>query len=66
MIFKEIIHMNVNDIIWHVENFQNTWNGWNELLTGVLGFFEKLPNYIFGNGFEGAADGINGLSSVFK
>ena len=43
MIFKEIIHMNVNDIIWHVENFQNTWNGWNEFLGGLFDFFQKAP-----------------------
>lgn len=35
--------MNVNDIIWHLENFQNTWNGWNEFLGGLFDFFQKAP-----------------------
>lgn len=31
--------MDVSTIIWHLENFQDTWKGWNDLITGLTGFF---------------------------
>lgn len=31
--------MNVDAIITHLSNFQDTWKGWNDLITGLTGFF---------------------------
>lgn len=54
--------MNVDDIIWHLNNFQNTWNGWNKLITGITEFFS------YGNKIEeigqGFTDATMQLSSV--
>lgn len=33
--------MNVDAIITHLENFQNTWKGWGDFLGGLVKFFGK-------------------------
>lgn len=56
--------MNVDAIITHLSNFQDTWNGWNDLITGLTGFFggdwlETFKGFFSGDNF----DSLSSLSS---
>ena len=49
--------MNVDAIITLLSNFQNTWEGWNKLITGITDFFganpvEKLKGFFSEDTFE--------------
>ncbi len=46
--------MDVKEIITHLENFSNTWNGWSKFLGGLVKFFG-----------EGGKDGL-GFITNFK
>lgn len=35
--------MNVDAIITHLSNFQDTWEGWNDLISGLTDFFGSTP-----------------------
>lgn len=35
--------MNVDAIITHLENFQDTWEGWHDFLGGLVDFFKDNP-----------------------
>lgn len=62
--------MNVNEIIWHLENFQNTWNGWNGLISGLTDFFRDNPVQKFADLFANDAENLKAafepLSSIGK
>ena len=54
--------MDVNTIIWHLENFQDTWNGWNDLISGLTDFFgstptEKIKEFFKEETFEALSSG---------
>ncbi|WP_273415927.1 hypothetical protein [Corynebacterium appendicis] len=56
--------MNVDAIITHLSNFQDTWKGWNDLISGLTGFFganpvEKLKDFFS----EGTFESLSSLSS---
>lgn len=56
--------MDTKEIITHLSNFQNTWKGWDKLISGLTGFFGGNPV----NGLKGffSEDTFAPLSSVFK
>lgn len=35
--------MDVKEIITHLNNFQDTWKGWNKFLGGLVNFFRDNP-----------------------
>ncbi|MDK8625998.1 hypothetical protein [Corynebacterium appendicis] len=54
--------MDVNTIIWHLENFQDTWNGWNKVISGLTDFFgstptEKIKDFFKEETFEALSSG---------
>ena len=53
--------MDVNTIIWHLENFQDTWNGWNKVISGLTDFFGSTPTEKIKEFFEGET--LSSLSS---
>ena len=55
--------MNVKDIIWHLDNFVNTWKGWNGVIDGLTKFFEQAFDKNGADGFKGAIKTLSGLSS---
>lgn len=60
--------MNLNDAMWHIDNFVNTWNGWYHLLNGLAGVFDNVTRAINSAINVGGTDGIgaffSGLSST--
>lgn len=59
--------MDVKEIITHLSNFQNTWKGWNGLISGITGFFGQNPvgklDGLFGNEAAGLKAAFAPLSS---
>lgn len=53
--------MNVDAIITYLSNFQDTWNGWNDLINGITDFFGANPVEKLKDFFD--ADTFAGLSS---
>lgn len=56
--------MDVKEIIWHLQNFQNTWKGWDGLISGLTGFFSQFNDLEkVAEPFTKGAETISGLSS---
>lgn len=55
--------MDTKEIITHLSNFQNTWKGWDKLISGLTGFFGGNP--VDGLSKFFSEDTFAPLSSVF-
>ena len=53
--------MNVDAIITHLSNFQDTWKGWNGLISGLSDFFGKDVINTLNGLFENEAAGLKAL-----
>lgn len=63
------LSMNLNDVMWHIDNFVNTWTGWYNFFNGfhdILGRFSAAitgAQGANGDAAEGAKAFFGGLSS---
>lgn len=55
--------MDIDAIITHLGNFQNTWKGWDKLISGVSGFFAQNPIQKLTDFFTPETSPLNNLSS---
>lgn len=62
--------MNLNDAMFHIDNFVNTWTGWYNFLAGITDIFARFVGAIegaqgaSGDAAEGAKAFFTGLSSA--
>ncbi|MCQ4625559.1 hypothetical protein KBX18_08345 [Corynebacterium sp. CCUG 69979] len=57
--------MDVKEIITHLSNFQDTWKGWDKVISGLTDFFGKTPTEKIKDYFSSENEGFKQLSSVF-
>lgn len=55
--------MDIDAIITHLGNFQDTWKGWDKLITGATEFFAQNPIQKVVEFFSPETSPINSLSS---